>query len=189
MKPIVDNCFRIYYGSNPSCVIPNVMPILFFGNLDAYFKSEKRVVTVALNPSALEFLTSSGYSIAYRFHGAPSTYSFSQQDYLKYIQSVSNYFVYNPYMRWFWYNEKILRYFNASYQGRFCGYMTTEKFEKTALHIDLKAPVATDPVWGKLTARHSMQAMRVNRLYGAFFMIFYDIWILMLSLYPQMSGM
>ena len=167
MKSIVDSCFHTYYGSNPGCVIRNVIPILFFGNLEAYLGSDKRVVSVALNPSLAEFLDTSGsYSIDFRFRGAPVSYSYSQSDYLAYIHALSNYFDYNPYLNWFWHNEKVLRHFNTSYRGIFCKYGPNKKFkiENTALHIDLKAPVATDPVWGKLS---TADKTLVNTLYGS----------------------
>lgn len=55
-------------------------------------------------------------------------------------------------MKWFWHNEKVLRLFDTSYQGEFCEYKNDsgKVFRNTALHIDLKAPVATDPVCEKL---------------------------------------
>ena len=153
MKKIVDACFHTYFGNNPFCVIKNVIPILFFGNIENYFNSNTKVVTVALNPSSAEFLDTSGfYSIDFRFKGAPATYSYSPQDYLKYIHAISNYFDYNPYSSWFWHNEKVLRFFNTSYHGKFVEDKaeTVRPFENTAVHIDLMAPVATNPVWGKL---------------------------------------
>ena len=36
-------------------VIVDTMPILYFGNLDAYKKSKLKIVTVSLNPSDMEF--------------------------------------------------------------------------------------------------------------------------------------
>ena len=56
IKDIVRDCFHDYYGpNNPACVLRNVVPILWFGDMDAYWESEKKIVTVAVNPSKLEF--------------------------------------------------------------------------------------------------------------------------------------
>lgn len=153
LKTIVGDCFRDYYeADNPECVLRGVVPILWFGDMEAYKASEKKIVTVAVNPSKSEFQDDKGVSsIGYRFPGAPANYdSRNPQNFVAYKNAMDSYFRTNPYMRWFWHNERVLRLFGASYQGTFCTYKNDsgEAFMNAALHIDLKAPVATDPVWG-----------------------------------------
>ena len=42
-------------GNHPS-VLPSIeIPILWFGNLDKYFEFNRRIITVGLNPSEMEF--------------------------------------------------------------------------------------------------------------------------------------
>ena len=151
---IVSDCFHDYYGpDNPACVLRDVVPILWFGDMDAYWASEKKIVTVAVNPSDKEFIVNGVCRVNNRFPGAPANYdSHNPQHFVAYKNAMDCYFMNNPYMKWFWHNEKVLRLFDASYQGTFCTYKNDsgEAFTNTALHIDLKAPVATDPVWGKL---------------------------------------
>lgn len=154
INAIVSDCFHDYYGpNNPACVLRDVVPILWFGDMDAYWASEKKIVTVAVNPSDKEFIVNGVCSINNRFPGAPANYdSHNPQHFVAYMNAMNGYFKNNAYTKWFWHNEKVLRLFDASYQGVFCEYKNDsgKVFRNTALHIDLKAPVATDPVWGKL---------------------------------------
>lgn len=173
VNPIVSDCFRDYYGSgNPACVLRGVVPILWFGDMDAYRESEKKIVTVAVNPSYKEFQDDKGKSsIGYRFPGAPANYDpHNPQHFEAYKNAMDSYFKNKPYTKWFWHNEKVLRLFDASYQGTFCTYKndSEEAFTNTALHIDLKAPVATYPVWGdKELAPRERKA--VVKLYAKYF--------------------
>lgn len=127
---LVDNAFDHFdefkdgYG-----VVPKSSPILFFGNLADYQQSQRKIVTVGLNPSNAEF-TDERFNFPY----AP------RQDKEKYIKSLSDYFVFNP-LVWFDPYNKFLRYFDASfYPGK----------SNIALHTDLLSPLATNPTWSKL---------------------------------------
>lgn len=124
--------------TDPIKVSPAV-PILWFGDLDAYWKSDKKIVTVALNPSEIEFATNTPnvFSIETRFPGLLADPS--PADYYK---SMNGYFLHNPYMTWFQGPERVLNALSASYKPG----MTN-----TAVHIDVYAPVATTPHWNGLT--------------------------------------
>ena len=75
INAIVSDCFHDYYGpGNPACVLRDVVPILWFGDMDAYFASEKKIVTIAVNPSDKEFIVNGVCSINNRFPGAPANY-------------------------------------------------------------------------------------------------------------------
>ena len=116
----------------PQEVVGNI-PILWFGNYEAYKNSEIKVVTVGLNPSCGEFEEE-------RF---PLLFSRSVNDInaKEYFEALNRYFAENPlWNEWFMsYNDKLAPW-NAGYRN-----MTN-----TALHIDCWSPCATSPVWSGL---------------------------------------
>ena len=116
------------------CVKPAV-PILFFGDLDAYRASPLRVLTVGLNPSRHEFPADQPFR---RFplaedslDGEPSCY----------LDAMSAYFRTEPYDSWFSAFKPLLNGMKVSY---YLGGAST------ALHTDICSPVATNPTWSKL---------------------------------------
>ena len=117
-----------------SCVRPAV-PILFFGDLDAYLKSPLRVLTVGLNPSRREFPADEPFR---RFPLAAGTYGRAPS---RYLEAMSAYFHTDPYRGWFNSFEYLLRGMDASYDAG-C--------PSTALHTDICSPVATNPTWSRL---------------------------------------
>lgn len=54
----------------------------------------------------------------------------------------------SPYTNWFKNPEYALRALDASYGGKMTN--TQEAYHNTAIHIDIKCPLATDPTWSKL---------------------------------------
>lgn len=117
-----------------SRVNPSI-PILFFGDLDAYLGSSLRVVTVGLNPSLEEFPAGNPFQ---RFPAAERIAAGEQG---RYLGSLSAYFDEDPYGRWFSSFEPLLKRLGASY------YAGTPS---TALHTDICSPVATNPTWSGL---------------------------------------
>ena len=115
----------------PSRVDPAV-PILFFGDLDAYRGSPLRALTVGLNPSLHEFPPPSPFR---RF---PLAAVAAPGDHDRYLAALSAYFTTDPYRRWFGAFEPLLTGAGASY---YPGHPST------ALHTDICSPVATDPTW------------------------------------------
>lgn len=133
-------------------VIKGVIPILWFGDLDAYCASPIRIVTVGLNPSNKEFQEKDcdPISVNLRFPAAVSLVKKKQlanADIVLYRSAMNNYFKIKPYQNWFMWNETALNPMNASYGGKMSPNGT---FQNTALHIDLKTPIATQPTWGGL---------------------------------------
>lgn len=122
------------------------MPILFFGDIDAYLRSPLRVITVGLNPSNAEFPDNPekfpGQDRFWRFREAEGLEGIaSPADFKRYIRALSSYFDHKPLRRWF-----------DTYKGLLEG-MDTSFYEgaaSTALHTDLCSPLATDPTWSKL---------------------------------------
>jgi len=129
---------KLGYGYS---IVPNSIPILWFGDSEAYFNSPRKIITVSLNPSNNEFCQSSSskkYSTQARFpkyNGNPKTLIEAFNDYFKKTN--------NPYNAWFLASFKaVLKGFEAShYQGAL----------NTALHTDIASPYATDPSWTGLT--------------------------------------
>ena len=92
----------------PSRVSPSV-PILFFGNVHAYFSSRMRVLTVGLNPSLHEFPADSPFR---RFPLAEGI-TVSEPD--RYLDALAAYFRTDPYRSWFSAFEPLLNGLEASY--------------------------------------------------------------------------
>lgn len=121
----------------PSRVTPAV-PILFFGDLEAYRASRLRVLTVGLNPSLREFPADEPFR---RFPLAEGVNA-GEPD--RYLDALSAYFRTEPYSGWFSSFEPLLNGLESSYYaGR----------PSTALHTDICSPVATDPTWTGLDER------------------------------------
>lgn len=121
-------------AARPCCVSPAV-PILFFGDLDAWLKSPIRVLTVGLNPSLHEFPEDDPFC---RF---PLAAGAAGREPSRYIEAMSAYFRTHPYRGWFSAFEHLLGGMDASYyEGR----------PSTVLHTDICSPVATSPTWSRL---------------------------------------
>ena len=121
------------------------MPILFFGDVDAYSESPIRVVTVGLNPSLIEFPSDEPFE---RF---PHAEGITAQDQDSYLNTLSAYFRTSPYRSWFRHFEPLLNGMRASYYpGK----------ASAALHTDICSPIATDPTWSRLSDadRHVLEA-------------------------------
>ena len=116
------------------CVNPAV-PILFFGDLNAYRASPLRVLTVGLNPSRREFPADQPFQ---RF---PRAEGISGGERSCYLDAMSAYFRTDPYSAWFSAYEPLLNGMDASYY---------DYHASTALHTDICSPVATDPTWSGL---------------------------------------
>lgn len=146
MKKDIEKIMRLYLEDfiqkkGLSCVINNSVPIIWFGNIEKYFSSKTKIITVALNPSKSEFPEDE-----IRFPEA-----IKNPDSLDALyESLNNYFITNPYYSWFRHYEKILNHFNASYNGNGKMRIVDKKFENTSIHIDIYTAIATNPVWSKL---------------------------------------
>lgn len=129
-------------------VVRPSIPIIWFGDMDAYKKSDLKVVTVALNPSDREFKKSRS-SDDISFFRFPRGEEIFNEDKLTenscdvLYETLSNYFKTDPY-DWFDHFEKPLKCIGASYK-------TGTNIENIAIHIDAYTPVATAPTWGRLT--------------------------------------
>ena len=118
-----------------TCRVTPAMPILFFGDLDAYRTSPLRTLTVALNPSLIEF------PACEPFRRFPLAEGDREREPSHYLDAISAYFRTDPYRTWFNAFEQVLNGMGASYY---------EGGASTALHTDICSPVATDPTWSHL---------------------------------------
>jgi hypothetical protein len=128
---------RYKANRHQSYIVPNSLPIVWFGDLEGYLNSSVRIVTASLNPSNWEFRLkdSQPYGTEYRFpsyRGTPESL----------YQALSLYFKTNSYGGWFRCSfSTVLRGFDAShYPGAI----------NTAIHTDVCSPYATDPIWSGL---------------------------------------
>ncbi len=136
---VLEELLDRYQNEDKLAVIKNLIPILWFGDMNRYVLSEMKIITVSLNPSNNEFgniKKSIPYSTNYRF----KDYNGTQKSLLI---AYNNYFKTNPYSPWFKASfDTILSAFDAShYDNRMYN----------ALHTDIGIPYATDPTWKGLS--------------------------------------
>jgi hypothetical protein len=147
-------------------LVDSSIPILFFGDIEAYQRSKRRVITVALNPSDKEFAEA-------RFE----THAGIMSDYDKYIATLSKYFESNPYQFWFNHFEKLLQTIGASYYSEasrpnFPSIVTSVATPNNrALHTDVCSPIATRTTWSKLKSRDDLAFKQELQKAGA------EIWL------------
>ena len=129
-------------------LIPNPsIPILWFGDLEEYTKSEKKIVTIAINPSNIEFKEnnkSNSFSFV-RYKGGEAIYNKEKldiNDKKVYCEILNRYFKDKPYRTWFNFYERILKYVEGSYY--------IDKAKNVAIHIDIQTPLSTEPTWGNI---------------------------------------
>ena len=166
MQLFIHNCWSHFQTIKQlPYVVPNSIPILWFGDMNAYRRSDLRVVTVGLNPSNMEFLPKRGatnYDVIHRFPKATGLVGknyLSPTDIQIYEDCMNDYFVNNLngkstwYRTWFSNNEAALHGLDASY-------FDSDNFKRIAIHIDLQTPVATNK-WSSL-ANNQKQVLQNN---------------------------
>lgn len=121
-------------GPGGDAVVDPAVPILYFGDRDAYLSSPWRIITVGLNPSRAEFPREDPSK---RFPLARSVAEGNDD----YLAALDTYFKTDPYKSWFSSYEALLNGLDASF---YPGAMNT------VLHTNLCSTVATDPTWTKL---------------------------------------
>lgn len=139
--------FKNLEKNHPSLVVNNSIPILWFGDIDNYFDSKKRIVTVALNPSNKEFMDKGLVGVEVRFPIAKTIVNkvvLDNNDCDIYKQAMCDYFWKNR-LSWFCSFEQILNKIGSSYGGVF-----NPNAINTAIHIDIYSPVATTDKWSSL---------------------------------------
>lgn len=118
------------HKKNYDFVVKNSIPIVWFGDMDKYLSSNKKIVTVSLNPSDNEFPKRGKRRFNVEVSNIAQLYN-----------TLCSYFKFNPYMGWFGKFENVLNCLDASYYSN-C--------ENVAIHIDIYSAIATNPTWGRL---------------------------------------
>ena len=125
-------------------IVKNSIPIVYFGNLEKYKRSKRKIVTIGLNPSNNEFAEKRFEIIDFK--------NGSRKDNIASLHNTLNrYFEVNPYNKWFYNGEYVLNVLGATYYKNQIYDMGFENYD-TAVHIDIYSSIATDPTWGKLDA-------------------------------------
>ncbi|MCX6162868.1 MAG: hypothetical protein NTV87_16230 [Ignavibacteriae bacterium] len=120
-------------------IVNNSIPILWFGDIERYYSSKKRIVTVSLNPSSNEFKLPAETKFSYKYRFPDFKPGDSKSLYIAY----NNYYE-KPscYKRWFDAGYgMVLKGFSASYYDG----------ENIAVHTDIGSQYATNPNWSKLS--------------------------------------
>ena len=141
---IEDTRQHFYKIQGEQFVVPDSIPILFFGDIKRYLNSPLKIITVAKNPSDKEF---------------PKKFKRFDTDRLNlknndaYLETLSKYFDRDPFTKWFNNFEKLLQHLGASY---YCADYPPSKAKisfdwkpqiNCALHTDICSPIATTPTW------------------------------------------
>ena len=134
--PIARSAWEVLHDTTLAHAVRPSIPILYFGDLEAYQRSPLRVITVGLNPSRLEFPTDAPFR---RFPGGGQL---EPGDTASLLTVLNEYYRADPYRSWFGSYEPVLNGLGASYYGTHAS---------TALHTDLFSPIATDPTWSRLS--------------------------------------
>jgi hypothetical protein len=123
------------------CAVEPSIPIVWFGDWDAYQKSKLKIVTAAINPSADEFPDEDRFK---RFPAA--RWSTTRTKPTDQARALNCYFEVNAYWDWFGKLEPLLAGFGATFRA---------KHANTALHTDVCSPIATSPKWADLGSRQA----------------------------------
>lgn len=133
-------------------IVENSIPIIWFGNLNAYLNSKERIVTVGLNPSNNEFPIDKSVK---RFEAINLSSEITDKTIEELKATLNLYFDTKPY-KWFCSCEKVLNIFNASY------YSSKKDMKNKAVHIDIYSAIATNPTWGHLGKQIKSQIERTD---------------------------
>lgn len=139
---IIQDCISDFNSVSSNLnIVSNSAPILWFGDIEAYRKSSKRVLTVALNPSLKEFRIkpNNAFSVSARFPHL----QYPGCSVCQYYDAMNEYFMQKPLWSWFCHPELLL--------NQLCGGTSYKSgCVNTAVHLDFYTPAATCPTWGKL---------------------------------------
>lgn len=144
-------------------LIKGTLPILYFGDIEAYFKSRYKIITAAINPSCGEFYyDKTNRQISYdrfpQFEHIAKANALNNDNVLQYLSALNGYFkTGNDYKKWFKKTprENIFTPFGVSYY---------DNTPNRAIHTDTLSPFATFPTWSKFTPQS--QRERIQRRFS-----------------------
>lgn len=129
-------------NNNPTVnqyIVKNSIPIVWFGDIEKYIKSEKKLLTIGLNPSNQEFKEN-------RFNIIDISNP-DNETAEKLSKTLNQYFEENPYKFWFNKYERLINVFDCTYGGNIA---KKHNAKYQAVHIDLCTAIATNPTWRRL---------------------------------------
>jgi len=144
LESIANRCieyFRETFETSIPLTKPSI-PILYFGDLPSYMKSEIKLITVGLNPSHNEFPKNNRFARFKKAENLDPSKPLNKQDMQLYLGSLNDYYKEDPY-NWFGCFEPILNGLQASYYP--------SKYPNNALHTDICSPFATNVTWSNLS--------------------------------------
>lgn len=168
---LINLCWNHYNKvKNNKFVVNPSIPILWFGDLEAYFDSDIKIVTVGSNPSDLEFALENRRKKDLdknllpitpsfkRFIGAESIFEklhLSYDESKTYSLILNNYFKNKEHYDWFSCFEPVLNGLSASYykSGVYRQkdeFYRVNSYNNIAIHTDIYSPIATNPTWSNL---------------------------------------
>lgn len=146
-------------------VVSGSIPILWFGDIEDYANSPKRVITIGINPSRNEFGHIDNNVFTPNLNSRiPISNSSTVPHLYDYIRAMAQYFRNNPLMSWFWPNETALNACDSTYGGIVKPY-NNANISNVGLHIDIVAPLATNP-WESLNpSERNALTQRFNNVF------------------------
>jgi hypothetical protein len=142
MQSLIAKARLAYEAASGTRVEPSI-PILYFGDCDAFCKSRLRIVTVGLNPGSRAFPKST--SKRWSFFPAYERSGSYQEAWNQYFQTDAA-----RKEPWFTNLDCILHGFHASFYNAM-------QPQNTALHTDMLSPIATEVPWSDLGKRDQEQ--------------------------------
>lgn len=145
-------------------VVKDSIPIVYFGNLNAYQKSPLKVVTIGLNPSLQEFNFIDNFGIPHplqnpRFN---TNIDFNSPDCIAQLKTtLNNYFNITPY-KWFDKYEKLLGAIGPSNNNMVSYGYYGNIVQNTSIHVDIYSAIATNPTWGGLSNNQKNQLQNTS---------------------------
>ena len=147
---------KLKNGKYISDYVVGSMPIVWFGDLDAYMKSNLKILTMGLNPSDNEFRNKVVENSCFRFPAAEKLDDIkTDKDRKTIIKAYNDYFIEEP-CEWFEKGyRKVLTLFSKALSEKDgksvnYGYKDDVKDAYKAIHIDFFSALATSPAWGSL---------------------------------------
>lgn len=141
LNTIIDKYWEDFVAKrNLETTVKPSIPIIWFGDLEGYKKSSKKIITIAINPSNDEFPADNPFL---RFPRAQDFYAkdtLNNSDKNNLILALNEYFKEKPYDAWFNHYEKVLNSFDASYKNG----------NNISINIDICTAIATNPTWNYL---------------------------------------
>lgn len=135
-------------------VVDDGIFLLYLGNLDKYFSSEKKIITLSIAPSQKDIDYDKHKHISFINARFPNLESIgnkkdeflSQEDIDIYIKSMNNYFDFNPNNVFFENYEYSLNCLNSSYFSK-------SDVKNCAVHAFIYTPIITVPSWNMLSKK------------------------------------